>query len=420
MWARGIAISVAKKGAVMSPLMSVVARITTSATLGCLVGCGGGTDMSGDPPSPSYAYVTSASEGETQPGTVYQYAVGTDGSLTALSAASITAGMIPTSIVSDPTGHYVYVVNRGDATISQYVVGTGGGLVPLSPAAVSMSETFPAIAGFAATIDPSGRFLYVVVTPQDPPGIGAAIVQFSIGSSGTLTPLAPAFINVPTLAAGSLAIEPSGHYAYLAGATVPSGGQVSQFSVANDGTLSALTPAAVAATEPTAGIAIAPGGQTAYVLSSCIDSACDGQVARYTLGTDGTLKATGSTILTGGHVIPIGMVFDTSGSNSYLLTNLMGVDTNMGAIESYSINSAGDLVPDSPASVDVAAAAIAEMTYGSNLYALSSNVLGSISNPQPGGHIDHYAIGAGGQLSAVGTVTVAGGAPTGIAVVTTH
>jgi 6-phosphogluconolactonase (cycloisomerase 2 family) len=405
-------------------LGSVVASIATSATLVCLAGCGGGTDVSGGPTSPSYAYVTSASYDETQPDAVYQYAVGTDGTLTSLSTASITAGRIPTSVVSDPAGRYVYVVNYGDETISQYVVGTGGGLVPLSPVFVSVVQPFPTIAGYAASIDPSGRFLYVVVTPRDPPSPMASIAQYSIGSDGTLTPLTPSYVNVPAAAVGPLAIEPSGHYAYLAGATTASGGWISQFSLATDGTLSALTPPGVAATEPVAGIAIAPGGHTAYVLSSCINTDCDGQVARYTLGADGTLTATGSTVPTGGHVIPIGMVFDTSGSSAYLLTNLMGVDTDTGALQGYSINSAGDLVPDTPTSVGVgagamAASAVAETTYGPNLYALSSNAIGP-SVGFAGGHIDHYAIGAGGQLSALGTVTVAAGAPTGIAVVTTH
>jgi hypothetical protein len=65
-----------------------------------------------------------------------------------------------------------------------------------------------------------------------------------------------------------------------------------------------------------------------------------------TTGTNGTLTATGSTTLTGGHVIPIAMVLDTSAWSAYLLTNLMGVDTNMGAEYGYWINSAGELVPD--------------------------------------------------------------------------
>ena len=405
-------------------LRSVVARMTTCVTLGCLAACGG-DDTHGDPPTPpAYAYVTSIPDGETQPGTVYQYAVGTDGSLTLLSAASVAAGITPTSIVSDPAGRYVYVVNQGDATISQYVVGTGGGLVPLSPATVSLGVLFPdvpfpALAGGTASIDPSGRFLYVVLTPRDPPTLLAYIAQYSIGSGGTLSPLTPASVSVPAASVGPLVIEPSGHYAYLAGVTSTSSAEISQFSLGDDGTLSALTPAAVAVTARTTGIAIASGGQ-AYVLSYCIDSACDGEVARYTLGTGGTLTATGSTVLTGSHIIPVDMVFDTSGSSAYLLSNLMGVDTNTGGVEGYSINSSGDLVADSPASVGVASGAVAETPYGQNLYALSSKGLGVVSNPQTGGNIDHYAIGANGKLSALGTVTVAAGTPTGIAVVTTH
>jgi 6-phosphogluconolactonase (cycloisomerase 2 family) len=396
-----------------------VLRIALSAAFGCLAGCGG-VDIGSGPLPPGYAYITSASEGETPSGAVYQYAVGSDGSLTPLSTASVPTGVIPSTIVSDPTGHYVYVVNQGDATISQYSVGSGGGLVPLSPAVVSVGEPFPAIGVYAATIDPSGRFLYIVTVPLDPPGPSASIAQYSIGGGGTLTPLTPAYVSVPASAVGPLAIEPNGHYAYLAGATSALGGQVFQFSIDNDGALVPLTPASVAATQTANGVAIAPSGQTAYVLGSCVDTACEGQVARYTIGTNGTLTATGSTTLTGGHVIPIAMVVDTSGSSAYLLTNLMGVDTNIGAVYGYAINNAGDLVPDTPASIGVASGAVAETTYGPNLYALSANARGFASNPQPGGHVDHYAIGPGGRLSAVGTITVAEGFPTGITLVTTH
>jgi hypothetical protein len=122
---------------------SAVLRIVSSAAFGCLVGCGGGSDIGGDPPPPGYAYITSASEATTQSGVVYQYAVASDGFFAPLGTASAPAGLSPGAIVSDPTGHYAYVVNQGDVTISQYVVGSGGGLIPLSPATVSVGEPFP-------------------------------------------------------------------------------------------------------------------------------------------------------------------------------------------------------------------------------------------------------------------------------------
>jgi 6-phosphogluconolactonase (cycloisomerase 2 family) len=399
-----------------------VLRTASGAALACLAGCDGGPDLGSGPPPPGYAYITSGSAGGTQSGAVYQYAVGADGSLTPLNTASVPTGLIPTSIVSDPSGRYVYVVNQGDATISQYVVGSGGGLAPLSPTVVNIAAPFPAIGAYAASIDPSGRFLYVVAVPLplNPPVPSASIAQYSIGAGGTLTSLTPAYVSVPAAAMGPLAIEPSGQYAYLASATSAAGGQVSQFFIGNDGTLAPLTPAVVAVTRTPNGVAIAPSGQTAYVLSSCIDTACEGQVAQYTIATNGTLTATGSTTLTGGHVIPVGMVIDASGSSAYLLTNLMGVDTNIGAVYGYAINSAGDLVPDTPPSVGVASGAVAEAAYGPNLYALSANARGFASNPQPGGHVDHYAIGPGGRLSAAGTTTLAEGFPAGITLVTAH
>lgn len=423
-YSRKCAFPLGKEVAMSSKSMHActVLRIALGTASGCLAACGGGPDLGSGPPPPGYAYITSASQGATQPGAVYQYAVGSDGSFTPLSTASVGAGATPTSIVADPTGRYVYVVNQGDATISQYVVGSGGGLVSLSPAIVNVGAPSPDIGSYVATIDPSGRFLYVVAVPLplNPPVPSASIAQYSIGSGGTLTPLTPAYVSVPASAIGALAIEPSGHYAYLAGVTSAPAGQVSQFSIGNDGTLAPLTPLGVAATRTPDAVAIAPSGQTAYVLSSCIDSACEGQVAQYTIAANGTLTATGSTTLTGGHVIPISMVIDTSGSNAYLLTNLMGVDTNMGAVYGYAIDTAGGLVPDMPASVGVASGAVAEATYGPNLYAVSANALGSASNPQPGGHVDHYAIGPGGRLSPTGTTTLAEGFPMGIALVTAH
>src|SRR5262249_7091702 len=93
-----------------------------------LVACGG---SDGNPivdctclpaSSASYVYVASIPTGDSavaQPGLVSQYAVGADGALTPLGAASVSAGVDPTGIVSDPQGHYVYVLNQIDDTISQ-------------------------------------------------------------------------------------------------------------------------------------------------------------------------------------------------------------------------------------------------------------------------------------------------------------
>ena len=386
--------------------------VAVSIAFSNLAGCGGSSSA---PSVTPYAYIVSAdAEGQSVPGAVYQYSIAGDGSLAPLSPASVPTGVTPSAAAADPTGHYLYVANSRSDTISQYTVGAGGALMALSPATVTVGGPFPR-AGLSLSVEPQGRFLYVVVSPQDPPGPVAAIAQYSIGSAGSLTPLSPAFVNVSAAASGALAFDANGH-ACLAG-NDNAGGLVAQFSIDSDGALSPLEPASVFATAQAIGVAIAPGGRTAYVLSTCVDAVCDGQVALYTIGPDGTLAATTVSTLTGSHVNPVAMLLNDTGSSGYVLNNFMGIDTNSGAVYQYAIDNSGALTPYVPSSLDVASGSVAESTYGSTLYALSATAVGS-SIGGPGGNVDEYAIGSDGQLTAVSTTSLSGGRPTAMVVVT--
>jgi hypothetical protein len=163
------------------------------------------------------------------------------------------------------------------------------------------------------------------------------------------------------------------------------------------------TPTAVA-------IALVPN-DTAYALSRCVDLACDGEIAHFSIGADGTLAATGASTLTGGHVIPLALLTPGSGpspNSGYLLANLMGVDTNAGFIYQYAIDvTTGSLHAYAPASLAISSGAVAEGMSGLSLYALSANQVGSIPG-SPGGHVDHYFVGPDGLLTAAGTTPVPG------------
>jgi len=111
------------------------------------------------------------------------------------------------------------------------------------------------------------------------------------------------------------------------------------------------------------------------------------------------------------------MLIASAGSSAYLLANFMGVDTNAGSVYQYTIDSTGALVPSTPFAVAVSSGAVAESMYQSNLYALTANAVGQISGSPQGGHLDHYAIGPGGQLTAVNTTSVAASLPTVMTVV---
>jgi 6-phosphogluconolactonase (cycloisomerase 2 family) len=394
--------------------------VTAFAILAGLAACGGSGDSTMPPtPSSGYAYVTSAdAQGRPVPGALYQYAIGPDGSLTPSGAGSIPTGVNPVSVIADPTGRYVYIANLGDATIAQYAVGAGGRLIALSPAVVGVSVPVSSPEGYWLSVDASGRFLYIVVSSVGTPGTLAAIAQYAIGSGGALAPLSPAYVTAPTTAFGALAIDPAGRYAYLAGAEA---GQVMQFAVAGDGTLSPLQPVGgVPAAAWVAGVVVAPSGKTLYVLSGCVDNLCNGQVAQYTIGANGAVTPTGITTTTGSHVNPVVMMADSSVSSAYLLTNLMGVDTNAGAVYQYALDGTDALTPQTPVSVPVTSGAVAESMWSSHLYALSADAIGQASGSLTGGHLDHYTIGTDGLLHQMGTTTVAGSLPTAMTIAVIH
>jgi DNA-binding beta-propeller fold protein YncE len=381
-----------------------------------LAGCGGsGSDGLSAPPPPSgslagYAYVASAdAQGLQVPGAVYQFTIGADGSLSPLASASVPTGVTPTAMVSDPSGQHVYVLNLADATISQYAVTAGGGLAPLSVPSISIKGSFTQASGYFASVDPTGRFLYVVANP--PPVVDAIvqyeafIAQYFIGGDGSLRPLTPSYVLVPSTMPGALAIDAGGQHAYLAG-----GSAVYPFALQADGTLSIMTP--VTATPTATGVALAPGGQFAYVLSRCIDTLCEGQLALYTVDTGGQLAPTGVTTLLGSHILPLELEFEADGKAGYLLTDFMGVDTNTGSLTRNLVETNGMLVGDALVmAVPLGGSPVTEILHGGDVYALISSAMPGRSST--GGQVLHYS----SDLRAVGSTNLAAGLLTAMTMV---
>jgi 6-phosphogluconolactonase len=138
-------------------------------------------------PSSKYLYVANMGDGSAGPnGTVGQYNINSDGSLTAMSTPSVPTGQRPVGITIDPTGHYVYVANQNDNTISQYTVGAGGALTAMSTATVATDTGVSAV-----TIDPTGTYLYATNRGT------TTVSQFKIGTGGALTPM-----TAPTVPSG--------------------------------------------------------------------------------------------------------------------------------------------------------------------------------------------------------------------------
>jgi hypothetical protein len=206
---------------------------------------------------------------------------------------------------------------------------------------------------------------------------------------------------------GLLGIEPSGHYAYLAGTPAnATNNQVYQFSIGASGTLSPLSPATID-TSPFSLVTIAPSGNAIYLSSA-------GQFARYTIGAGGNLTA--SVISNNGVASSLSkqLIIDDSASNAYeLVTVSVGaLEAETGIVYQYRIDATGALLPQSPASFQIASGAepIAQGILGPNFYVLSAlagEPTPALDTHQPG-HVDHYSISSDGELIDQDTVAVPG------------
>src|SRR5262245_41780053 len=136
-------------------------------------------------------------------------------------------------------------------------------------------SSMPAVPGFA----------YVVAN-----GAGGGIHQFTIGTDGTLTEVAPAV--APGTGATSLMVDPSRRRAY---APDFGAGNVLQFGIRGDGTLLAMVPATAPAGVNPIAVAVDPSGRFAYAANG-------NSVSQYTVGANGALASMTppSVTLTGG------------------------------------------------------------------------------------------------------------------------
>jgi DNA-binding beta-propeller fold protein YncE len=135
-------------------------------------------------------------------------------------------------------GRTAYVPDNGGGVVRAIAVGEGGGLSLLPSAARQTNE-----APLDLAVTPDGRFAYLTYSTWDT----KAVAQFSVAADGSLAPLAPA--RVPTgEEAEALAVEPGGRALYVlcrvngAPQSKPDSGEIWQYRINADGTLTPLTP----------------------------------------------------------------------------------------------------------------------------------------------------------------------------------
>ena len=178
---------------------------------------------------------------------VLQFNVDADGRLTPKQTPLVYAGGQPHSIAVHPDGTSVYVTDRDRGTLRQYDVGRDGELIAKDPRYVTAGWTPRGVA-----VSPSGDTAYVLAAGD--------IAVFDVAADGSLTRRAEQ-VEVPTWRLQDVALTPDGAHLYATSAD----GRVFQFAVAADGTPVPMTPADVVTGGRAIGVAVAPDGSVVHV-----------------------------------------------------------------------------------------------------------------------------------------------------------
>jgi DNA-binding beta-propeller fold protein YncE len=287
-------------------------------------------------------------------------------------AISLVIAIVAMLALAGPAGaaRTVFFADPGADAIVQYSVGPDGGLTPLSPLSV------PADDPRRLAMTRGGTNLYATA--------GAGVLQYDVAPDGRLTPKA-----VPIVWAGgdlgSIAVHPDDASVYVADEYWD---KVRQFDVGPGGQLSEKDVFFEPAEPGTTGLAVSPGGATVYVLVS-------GGVVLYGVGPGGALVRRAEVSVPSSALEDVALTPD--GANLY-------ATSGDGRVFQFDVAADGSLAAKSPAAVTTGAGTspvgIAVTPDRSAVYVAAR--AGS------GGRVIGFTIGASGALAAGDSWPVAG------------
>jgi DNA-binding beta-propeller fold protein YncE len=262
-------------------------------------------------------------------GTVSQFDIAADGTLSPKTPSSVATGSSPLSVAVAPDSRHVYVVNQGDRTVAVYSADAAG--------ALTLSSTAPAGRGASqVALNPDGSSAYVTNLTE------GTISQYNVGAEGALTAKDPATVPAGTRPSG-IVVSGDGASAYVTNQVAS--GTVSQFSVdAESGELTAQAQPTVAAGTQPRGIIIA--GDHVYVANGGSNS-----ISQYAVGGGGALSQLAPAIATVRS--PFGLTLSPDGDSVYVAGFTDGV------VGQYDVGADGALAPKSPATVTANASPVA-------------------------------------------------------------
>ena len=322
--------------------------------------------------------------------TVFTPAPGGGSSNTATFTITPCGAVAPRSIAIDPTGKFAYVAGTACPTnvfgyVSTYAVNaTTGTLTSIGPPVPTQDE-----GAISVAVDPAGKFAYVANWGEG--DTAGSLSTYNIdATTGALTSIAtiqaPCGLGPGSCAPWSVAVDPSGKFAYVAneGGFAPT--SISMYVI--DATTGIATSIGTIATAGRAiSVAVDRSGKFAYVANKS-DPGSTGSVSTYTINT--TTGALTSIGLIAAGTDPVSVTVDPTSKFVYV------ANSGSNNVSMYTINgTTGVLTPTGTIAAALAPTSIAIHPSGGFAYVTNSG-----SNT-----VSIYSIDAAtGALTLIGTV----------------
>ena len=213
-------------------------------------------------PSGKFVYVVNnrlGTEGPHQPSTVSAYAINAStGALSEVAGSPFTAGDDANCLKIDPSGKFAYVTNSVSRNVSAYAINaTTGALSEIAGSPFAVGNTTTA----SMAIHPSGKFAYLA-NYGNPGTITAYAINAATGALTSIGTTAGAILPL------AITVDPSGKFAYLTDRGELStifGGVLAYKINATTGALSQVTGSPLVEGRGPQSVAVDPSGKFAYV-----------------------------------------------------------------------------------------------------------------------------------------------------------
>jgi DNA-binding beta-propeller fold protein YncE len=270
-------------------------------------------------PDGTSLYVTA---GPYEHGRVLQYDVAANGAAAPKPIPAVAAGKQPMAIAIDPAGETIYVADRGTRDVLQFHVGAGGALEPLD----TLELHGPPV---GLTLAPDGKRLYLTV--------GGFIKWISVGAGGGLDPATLTAIARPTYFT-DVVLTPDGRRLYASSY----GDGILGFAVAADGSLSELDPPATATDAKVTALAVSSDGASLYAAAKAGYGSQD-RLLQYSIEDDGALTAKG----------PASLPLDSRPYDLAITPDGRSLYVAAGDLALFDLDATGLATPKSPAAFDL-------------------------------------------------------------------